>query len=102
MDVPAMTEQKTHLRPTMTEALAEVFGHEMCPCGCGPRATLHERGFTVADLPDEERLAELDEVERLLRKGQRDAMLLDGRHYDDRPYEEALSLLALLRERATL
>lgn len=39
----------------------------------------------------------LDKIERLLRKAERDARLLDGRDYKHRPFAEAYRLLDLLR-----
>jgi hypothetical protein len=54
----------------------------------------------VADLPDEERLAALDKLERLLRRAERDMRLLDGRDFKMRPWVEAYRLLDILRERA--
>ena len=88
-------------RFTVAEALEEVglTNQEMCPCGCGPRATLHLRGFTVSDPPDE-RLVWLDQIEALLRQGERDASLLDARDHDAARWEEALALIEVLRTRA--
>jgi hypothetical protein len=74
---------------------------DRCSCGCGSRATLHERGFTVADLPDEARLAALAAIERLLREAERSAELLDGRHHDPERFREAFRLIELLRQHAT-
>jgi hypothetical protein len=71
---------------------------EMCPCGCGPRATLHLRGFTVVD----EREQALTHIENLLRQAERDAAFLGGRDHDPGLYDEAYRLLDLLRERASL
>lgn len=56
--------------------------------------------WTVADLPDEERLAALDHIESLVRAGERDAALLDARTHDPAPYEEAYRLIELLRGHA--
>jgi hypothetical protein len=59
-----------------------------------------QRRFTVADLPDEERLKALDKIETLLRRAEMDARLLDGRDFKPRRWSEAYQLLDLLRGHA--
>lgn len=86
-------------RNTGNPPVTELAG--MCPCGCGPLADLHERGFQVASLPDEERLAGLDELDRLLTLARHDAQLLDGRDFDPTKWDEGHRLIGLLKERAS-
>jgi hypothetical protein len=47
----------------------------------------------------EEERAALNRIERLLRRAERDARLLDGRDYKHRKFAEAYRLLELLREK---
>jgi hypothetical protein len=47
--------------------------------------------------PSKERKAALDKIERLLRKAEMNARLLDGNSYKHRPFAEAYRLLAMLR-----
>ena len=82
----------------MTDALAEVFG-EMCSCGCGPRATLHQRDYTVVDEPHD--LIALTQIEALLRKAEHDSQLLNAREHDSAAFNEAYRMLGILRRRAT-
>lgn len=46
-----------------------------------------------------EQIRYLDKIERLLRKAERDARLLDGRDFKMRPFAEAYRLLDILREK---
>lgn len=44
---------------------------------------------------------DIDKIERLLRRCEMDARLLDGRGYKHRKFAEAYRLLALLREKVS-
>lgn len=53
----------------------------------------------LADFGTSERLDALDFLESMIERAERDAMLLDGREFDDARFAEAKGLIVLLRVR---
>ena len=89
------------LRMSVAEALTEVFGTKP-DTETTAALTIEDRERLIRDLQDfgtSERAAAFALLAEMIRKAERDASLLDGRDHDPKPFDEALRLIALLKER---
>lgn len=100
-DRPAATDWLT-----VTEALAEVFPKQrLSPSeeyrqaveGAREAFAQIDLAAALADFGTSERVSAIDALRTLIERAERDAMLLDGRDFDQERFAEAYRLLALLR-----
>lgn len=93
-----MSYPSAPLRHTVADSLAEVFPGKdtetSMPLSTSDREQLLRE---LDDFGTSERTAALDLLAEMIRKAERDASLLDGRHHDEARYDEALRLVGLLK-----